>query len=197
MPASSATPRIRRKKVRSSGQADGRGPVGGRRLRERRGVRGARPRSAARRRSSSATATWKCRLSYDQPEHVAATTDSRVGSVVKAGAAAVVVGTAAVGHRAWSPPRRPRLRRRASSGGISEAAHDLKDKIKDRLAPSRRRPASIGPKMAAAGAEGRGQGSPRRRRRLQQVATRPQGQDQGPPHAHRAAAGLSPRRRRG
>ncbi len=60
---------------------------------------------------------------------------SRVGSVVKAGAAAVVVGTAAVATGVVAAKAIDYVE--DHKGGISEAAHDLKDKIKDRLTPSR------------------------------------------------------------
>jgi predicted Rdx family selenoprotein len=60
---------------------------------------------------------------------------SRVGSVVKAGAAAVVVGTAAVATGVVAAKAIDYVE--DHKGGISDAAHDLKDKIRDRLTPSR------------------------------------------------------------
>jgi hypothetical protein len=56
---------------------------------------------------------------------------SRVGSVVKAGAAAVVVGTAAVATGVVAAKALEYAE--GHKGGISEAAYDLKEKLKDRL----------------------------------------------------------------
>ena len=68
-------------------------------------------------------------LSDDEPD--VADEDSRVGSVVKAGAAAVVVGTAAVATGVVAAKAVDYVDEHRYE--IKEAAHGLKDKIKDRF----------------------------------------------------------------